>query len=614
MSNDNFSKITNYCETKIKNLTEIIIDKNLNDLSNELDKYLNEITTSLIYNSFCKYYPSLAAKTELNIYLANIKYNYFYEPQFKDYAYVIKWTFTKQGCEDCSCLANYPLSKTCYSTDGPKRLQNNLVVCQPQCFVNKQQDQPNTLFGTWSGSKCIRRDTELIKFFTDASLRSDPSNRDKYTMQIKFPDNTREIEVHVDSVYCDQFGLVYDATKGSCETTNNIFSYAISFITGESLVKVYRLGENQMSKIADRMIQWASYSKPQDEYFTELKTREQAISEWWSEISPPAQTIEIPFRFSTHETRPGPVKINSSYNSDTSLIPRKTYEMNDKKVDNQQTEKSIRYTVDTIGQFIEENAPEFGIAYIIDKTLNKTRRKIIELEPLLKRLAPSVTQNIMESNINRIITTAAMRQMVKTSTMIAISSSLATRITVGTLRAGNILLAVGGIIDLVVHFLWDPIHLTLKPLDDNAVKQIIQNTTVQNIFPVELTPEIAWNEYYGKYMNTEEYSMAYLKAAFVYVQHRTFDHNTAIISHPIRKQIVNADHLPMAKFEIKEIKYTIFYSCVLSICLYTILHNDIVIFILVFYIILITTIQVKMSIKHYFSSDDYIKRNVAYII
>lgn len=621
MSNIKSSGVIEYYENKIKEFTSVIIDKKLNDLFDNIDRYLNVITTTLKYNWFCKYYPTLVKKTVFNIYRADTDYDYFYEKQFEDYAYTVKWVFTEQGCKDCSCLATYPLSKNCSNIDGPKRLQNGLITCQPQCFINDQYIGYNPLYGTWSESICIRRDPELMKFFIDASLRSDPTGRDKYSMRITFPNNTREIEVHVDDAYCDQFGLVYDATRGSCETTNNNFSYAITFITGESLMKMYRLGENQMSLIADRMIQWASHSQNlQKEYFTELKTREQAMIEWMSSEnnSIDVYKLQIPFQFSTHDSSltTGPIIINLSTNPDTKL-KSENYSKNvsSQKIVNKMS-TSLRYKVDAIGQFIENAAPEIGAAFLIDKTTNKIRQKIVKFEPVLKRLVPLVTNNAIESNVSKLVTTAAMRQMVKTTTITAISVSLATKIIVGTLKAGNILMAVGGIIDLAFNFLWDPINLTPKPLNDENIKKIIQETTVQNVFPIELTPEIAWDEYYRKNMDIEEYSLIYLKAAFTYVKHRTFDHDLGIIPDTQPKHIIKNNHLPMANFEVEKIKSVLSRTCILSTCLYVIAPYNIVIYLLTLFIVFISTIQTKIAVNNYFSLNKYNinNNNIAYII
>lgn len=606
---------------KIKEFNKTIIDKKLNDLGDNLDKYLDVVTTTLKYNLFLHFYPSLVSKSIFNIYKANSDYDYFYEKDFEDYAYVVKWTFTEQGCVDCSCLNTYPFSKTCSASDGPKLLNNGLVACQPQCFVNAQYNNYNPLYGTWSGTTCIRRDTELLKFFTDASMRSNPTGRDKYSMKIKFPDSSREIEVHVDDTYCKQFGLVYDSTKGSCETTNNNLSYTISFLTGESILKIYRLGENQMSSITDRMIQWASRTTGSVTEYTEIKDHKQALSEWMAVNNDSVSdlTLQIPFRFSTYESHTTSIKINVTNRPDINDIsPISPNNNNNKNTQSAKNDSvSLRYKVDTLGQFIIDSSPEVGAAVVIDQTTNELRRKIVELEPLIKRLAPTVTQKPIDSVVSKIITNASIRQMAKTS---AISSmSMATRMAAGTLRMGNIVMAVGGILDIAFTFLWDPINLTQRPLDDEIIKHTIQETTAKNKFSIELTPEIAWDEYYGRdiIIDEEQCSLTYLKAAFAYVKHRKIDHDIVIVSDD---NLINFNlgndikHLPLADTKLKKIKYTTIHHCILSACFYSVAPYNITIYLLTILIFCIATLGIRTAVKEYFSGNRYIMNNIAYII
>lgn len=432
--------------------------------------------------------------TTTTIRAADPHEDYLYDDSFRDRAFVIEWKFTRQGCDSAGCFPFYTPARTCSRDDAPRVVHPAITACAPACFA-----VPNTMnpfYSRWAGTKCITVDAGTVAFFIDPALRADATGRDKYTMTVEFPDDTREFIVNVDEDYCRQFGMAYDAAHGECTTTNTAAGAVVSFFTGDSLVKMFRLGADGISEFFVSLLSRARNDPGHttDRTGYEITESAERARERWIAVQ------------NTDDTgRRDPIAVPVSLNK--LGIGTGGY-WTDGRVHFVRARRSVydtkvRPLVDQISYDLINHPMNVAGGFAIDHAVGQAKKYVVRLKRKLM-----INTRVM-SELEKRAASSAIRQMtidrvaVEMGRMITLSARLST----AALSVVGLVTIIGPALDLFFATCWDPMNMNFRPISNADARAIIQTAAVNmwRTEPLEFLPEYAWDNYYCEYNNNDRY-------------------------------------------------------------------------------------------------------------
>jgi len=361
-------------------------------------------------------------------------------------------------------------------------VSDNVIACQPACYAVRGIINPN--YGRWIAGKCVNIDTHTLAIIQDAALRPDPSGRDTHTIRVEFPEASRQFVAHVDGDYCKQFGMVL--SDHQCSTTDGVVGSIVSFFTGDSLIKMYRLGTDVTE---DAIVKFISNRNATSNFKSTVPEYMKSHSAWKSNSmrGPAGQPIDTPVSL----RRMGVIDENREW-VDGKIVFRR-----------RKRRDAARRMFDSIANDVINNPYNVVTGIMVDHVISATKRHVMTLKKiatagsatLLKKYGSLATVNAIQSAAIRHAAVDAVAA--QTGKMIAMS----VRLSSAALTGVGLISIVGPVLDLFWSTCWDPLHMTFKPLNDGDLKRIIQTGAVQmwqNSVPLEYTPEYAWDSYYGQ--------------------------------------------------------------------------------------------------------------------
>lgn len=567
--------------------------------------YVKNVKTIVKRNFFIKHYGHLQTTTKIR--RANSKTDYLYDESFNDKAFVVDWKFTDNGCTAAVCFPFYKPASTCKPDTHAHNISDNVIACQPACYALSGILNPN--YARWIDHKCVNIDARAVAIMQDAALRPNPTGRDTYTIRVDFPDASRQFVAHVDADYCNQFGMIL--SEHQCKTTEGTMGYVVSFFTGESLIKMYRLstdraGEAIMKFISSRESNTKStFTNTVPEYMNSIKS-------WKSNVAATNQNEDLQMPISLN--RLGIIDDNREWIDGKIVFKRKRRE-------------TVRQVVDNVVNDVIENPYDLVSGIMVDHVISAAKKHVTKLKKIAESNSDVLLRKYVNGSIISHIQSATIKHMTadvvatQTSKMIAISSRLSTAALTGV----GILSIVGPVLDLFWATCWDPMHMTFKPLDDNDLRNIIQTSAVnmwKNAVPLEYTPEYAWDNYYGRDIDIEE--IMYTTISVAIAEYVSSIKSTAMGSSIINTNaehfydtVINYPTLPDVVKRALELRNLSWNLTIVGTCMMTVMRVTMAKFLCIMVIVTILLVYKTFnSISEYYKNMgyDYDMSTASYII
>lgn len=558
---------------------------------------MENVKTVVKRNLFVQKYKHL--RTTTTIRAADPHDDYIYEDAFRDRAFVAEWKFTPDSCERAGCFPLYTPARTCQPDTPPKRVHPSITACGPACYA--VSGAMNPFYSRWAGTKCITMDAAAIAFFIDPALRADPTGRDSYTMTVRFPPNeTREFVATVDAGYCDQFGMVYDTAMGSCETTNSTAGAVVSFFTGESLIKMFRLSTDGAEEFFASLISRSDLThRLAGADTTDTGTSAAAAREQWLRTQPGAaattnDVIATPVSLSALGLNaPGDVWTDTGGGGVTNRG-------SSKRSKRSTSSENVRSFVDKVADDLIKN-PQNTVGGIVggvvtDHAVTRAKKYIVQLKKTLLINTSAMT------DIERRVASTVVRRMtidrvaVETGKMIALSARLST----AALSTVGIVSVIGPILDLFWATCWDPLNMTFRPMSNADAKRFIQTAAVEKwkTEPIEFLPEYAWDNYYADESADSVVYAELTRAVIEYVKHRT---TTAMGSNLVTydQQILNYDTMPGLCMKLRELRNIAVTACAASVLLTVAIEKLFIVYIVGLCVTAVLSLKIYNAVHDY---------------
>lgn len=302
--------------------------------------------TLLLLHEKCFEFPHLIGGTTLTIRRASQDF-YRYPDELFDDALHVEWRFLASGCANVSCQGVYPPGKMCTERDQPfglltganlytrvadYRSENVMNVCQPAChnlkarragaatasailLKNDDNAVPPTLVWNETAGQC-QYDTspEATRFLVDpvarlsdnySPLRDDVVFSASRQQLATFPEILTTVG-RVDESYCRQFQMSLEKDTDSASLDPHFVNRKcalseaesiVSWITGRSLIQLYKLGSDELGHLVERAIDLRSSD------IQKYPTTEQRFANadvWRAQLPRPKQTpIPVDVKLST---------------------------------------------------------------------------------------------------------------------------------------------------------------------------------------------------------------------------------------------------------------------------------------------------------------------------
>lgn len=554
-----------------------------------LDNYIKNVKTAVKRNLFIQKYANIHTITTVS--LADPDTDYIYDESFRDRAFKIEWKFSREGCDAASCFPLYKPASTCTIDTKPMQIHPTITSCGPACFAVPGVINP--FYARWINTKCINMDAGVIAFFLDPALRANPTGRDSYTMTVKFPNESREFVATVDAGYCNQFGMVYDSVNGQCDTTSSTAGYVVSFFTGESLIKIFRLGTNHVD---DFFVSLLSRARGDAKNETEPATNETAddIRKKWisntggNDASP---ILDIPISLSKLGIAEGDTWTNGTVVRRSARSKRNVGSVYDESraLFDKVSDDILKSPYDIVGGFAVDHAITRAKKYIIQlkRNLLINTRAMSEIE---KRVASSVIRHM---TIDRVV--------VETGKMISLSAKLST----AALSAVGLVSIIGPVLDLFWTMCWDPLYMTFRPMTDADAKKIIQTAAVNKWKnePMEFLPENAWDNYYGSGEKKYDEIMydTLTRATMEYIKSRTVSAMGSRISdeQPFDDRVLNYDTMPSLCMRLRELHSITAVLLTMGGCMIFAIEKWFIAFIVIVVVSMVLNLKIYHTVRDY---------------
>lgn len=555
-----------------------------------LDNYIKNVKTAVKRNLFIQKYAHIHTNTSIR--MADPDTDYIYDESFRDRAFIIDWKFSREGCDAASCFPLYKPASTCTIDTKPIQTHPTITSCGPACFAVRGVINP--FYARWINTKCINMDAGVIAFFLDPALRANPTGRDSYTMTVKFPNESREFVATVDSGYCRQFGMVYDSVNGQCDTTSSSAGYVVSFFTGESLIKIFRLGANHIDDFFVSLLSRARSDAIENETnpTTTTETAEEIRQKWISTTGVPLPVLDIPISLTKLGIiTDGDIWTNGTVTHRSVRTKRNVESVYDKS----------RSLFDKISDDIIKSPYSVIGGFAVDHVITRAKKYIIQLKKnlLINTRIMSTVEKRVASSVIRHMTID--RVVVETGKMVTLSAKLST----AALSAVGLISIIGPVLDLFWAMCWDPLYMTFRPMSDADARKIIQTAAVNKwkTDPVEFLPENAWDNYYGATEKKYDEIMygTLTQATMDYIKSRTVSAMGSQISNEqlFDDRVLNYDTMPSFCMRLRELRNVTTVLSIMGGCMVFVIEKWFIIFVVIVVISIILNLKIYHTIRDY---------------
>jgi hypothetical protein len=495
--------------------------------------------------------------TICKIQMANADRDYFYEPQFHDKAIKVTWKFNDTGCKMISCNPVFPPSQICQPSNNVAGSMSFLsgsstwvTACQPACYNTRLSDNksstggntkmdPQSPYTLWNGSKCYIESVQWLQFLTDPLKRvtSDSDKPDTTGFDIEIytnEDNDSILTGHITEQYCREHYLDFDEHAKECDLTG--FSYYLSFLIGDSLIKLTKKATEELEEVITGL---------ENEYKLVLgKAREsfwENLTNWQNNIKYNVLPIPIDVKLSdlgiTHKTMhmiwtneyahltdgrndklngrlieplliyktPSTSKFKSQFKSASKLKSASINESFQFSKLQDWVKDVLNFVLNVYGQLLTpEGLLTIGIQVATEEMLKLAAEQLRKVSTdLISRLIADNLLRLVQTKMSvrllgAIVSTSIINNAIEQISLFVGKLALAAaKISAEALSVVGWLLIFGPLLDLIFTF-WDPLKINAPTFSDDVLKQLGQGMlkTRQLMYngkrTLELEPEAWW--------------------------------------------------------------------------------------------------------------------------